>query len=362
MPNLFRSGSNTTITGSIFKTPFTIAVEPSKIKGPTIPNTGFYNGIVPLTGSTTNNQQYAIYDVKSTQGPSIRVGVYGIGGFNDSNDLQSIGKQYGAPPSLYNVQNNLPGLIKWFNDNGYVVTNFDYGNIVTDGLALIYDAAYTPSYPSTGSIVYDLSGKGADGTLNGNVFMVTDSVAGTDDSSRCFFDFGTQRAYITSSFISSTVSQSYMDFTMVLQPYFGLTTPSTLVGLFATTTPAGNGDKSMRMVITGSGATAAWTMTGRNPGDENDWCYPSASTFYINGVSGSTMTSGSQYYCFGGARTNTTQGAFSGSFPAFIGSSGWNGDNRSFQGKIGVVLMYNRVLSAAEQLQNFNALRGRFRI
>jgi hypothetical protein len=361
MPNLFRSGSDTTITGSIFKGPFTIGVTTASIKGPTVANNGFYNGITPLTGSTTQNQQYAIYAVKSTQGPSIRIGVYGVGGFNQTNDLQSIAVQYGATGSVTG-SSNLPNLIKWFSDNGYVVTNFDYGNIVTNGLALIYDAAYPPSYPFTGSVVYDLSGKGADGTLNGNVFMVTDPSGLTDDTSRCFFDFGTQRAYITSSIISSTVSQSYMDFTMILQPYFGLTTPSTLVGLFAATTPAGNSDKSMRMVITGSGSTAAWTMTGRNPGDQNDWCYPSASTFYINGVSGSTMTSGSQYYCFGGARTNTTQGAFSGSFPVFIGSSGWSGDNRSFQGRIGVVLMYNRVLSAAEQLQNYNALKNRFRM
>lgn len=46
-----------------------------------------------------------------------------------------------------------------------------------------------------------------------------------------------------------------------------------------------------------------------------------------------------------------------GSFAYCLGA-GYN--SRAFQGKIAVVLFYDRVLTAAEQLQNFNALKSRF--
>ena len=357
MPNSFRSGSDITITGSIFTPQFTIGINPDKVKGPTVPDTGFYR--IP---TLPYNTSFAIIAPKSTQGPSVRIGVYGIGGFNDSNDLQSIGKQYGAPPSLYNVQNNLSGLIKWFTDNGYTVINFDYGDIVTNGLIGLYDAGYVPSYPMSGSTIYDLSGKNANGTIS------TSSITFNSNYSQSSWDF---RGATTGSYISTAVPQNYMDFTMVFQPTFNTPTASNsgLMGLFATTTPAGNADKSMRLIISGSGispTSSAFTVIGRNPGDQNDWAYPSASTFYINGTSGSTMywtpaaTGSNNWICFGGARTNTTQGAFSGSFPIYIGSGGFAAENRNLQGLLGLVLFYDRALSAAEQLQNYNALKDRF--
>lgn len=360
MPNSFRSGSDITITGSIFTSQFTIGINPDKVLGPTIPDTGFYS--IPAIPVLENTTMFAVIAPKSTQGPSVRMGTYGIGGFNQSNDLQSIGKQYGAPPSLYNVQNNLVGLINWFIDNGYTVIDFEYGNIVTDGLIGVYDSGYIPSYPKTGSTVYDLSGKGANGTIS------TSSITFNNNSGQSSWDF---RGATTGSYISTGVPQNYMDFTMVFQPLFNIPTASNsgLMGLFATTTPAGNGDKSMRLIVSGSGLTAissSFTVIGRNPGDQNDWAYPSASTFYINGTSGSTMywtpaaTGSDNWYCFGGARTNTTQGAFSGSFPIYIGSGGFAGENRNYQGLLGLVLFYDRALSAAEQLQNYNALKGRF--
>jgi hypothetical protein len=335
MPNLFRSGSDTTITGSIYKGPFTIGVTTASIKGPTVADTGFYNGITPVSGG------YCVYAIKSTQGPSIRTAA----------DVTELGKISVAYGNAVNQTGSLARIMNFFEANGYVVTNFDYGNIVTSGCIGVLDASFLPSYNQTttnSNIVYDLSGKAATGSFNGNVTWV-------NGYTQSYFSFPSSN---TSSFISSTVTQSYIDFTMILQPDFSLTTTSTLVGLIATSTPNTGQDKSLRMVITGS----TWTMNGRNPGDANDWANPSASTFYVNGVSGSTLTSGSAWYCFGGARTNTTSGAFSGSFPYYLGTTGFNGDNRNFQGKIAVTLLYNRALSAAEQLQNFNALRGRFGI
>ncbi len=375
MPNVFKSGSSDkTITGSIFTSTFTIGINPGVVQGPTAANTGFYTIPMPQTGSITQTQTFAIVAPKSTQGPSVRIGSYGIGGFNQSNDLQSIAIQYGATGSVTGSANQ-PALIKWFSDNGYTVINFDYENIVTNGLIGFYDAGYIPSYPATGSTIFDLSGKGANGTLNGTINVAIDSLPATNAYTRGVLDFGKSTTYTTASYISTAVSQSYMDFTMVCRPTFNKPTASNngLMALFATSTPAGNQDKSLRFVISGSGlspTSSAFTILGRNPGDQNDWAYPSASTLYINGVSGSTLywtpaqtssiPSNIPYYCLGMGRTNTTSGAFSGSFPIYIGSGGYASENRNFQGEIALVLFYNRVLSAAEQLQNYNALKGRF--
>jgi hypothetical protein len=90
-----------------------------------------------------------------------------------------------------------------------------------------------------------------------------------------------------------------------------------------------------------------------NPGNGNDWAYPSATTFYINGQVANQAVSG--WNIMGGAKT-------SGNFPEpsnfYLGTSGY--DNRHMQGKIALVLMYNRVLTEQEQLQNYNSLKARF--
>ena len=57
--------------------------------------------------------------------------------------------------------------------------------------------------------------------------------------------------------------------------------------------------------------------------------------------------------CFGG---NNNYGAPVG--PPSLVSAGLNG--RAFQGKIAFVLFYDKILTAAEQLQNYNALKSRF--
>jgi len=38
-----------------------------------------------------------------------------------------------------------------------MILNKDYGGIVTNGLVLNLDAGFTPSYPTTGTTIYDLS-------------------------------------------------------------------------------------------------------------------------------------------------------------------------------------------------------------
>jgi hypothetical protein len=52
------------------------------------------------------------------------------------------------------------------------------GNVVTEGLKVYYDFNDLTSYPGSGTIVYDLSGNGINGTLNGGAIFRPDTYGG----------------------------------------------------------------------------------------------------------------------------------------------------------------------------------------
>ena len=218
-------------------------------------------------------------------------------------------------------------------------------SVVRTGLILALDAANIKSYPGTGTTWYDLSGNGAHGTINGTVSFVS-------SGSQSYFNFATAS---DSNYISSNVSQNYVDVSIVFQPDFTRVGDASIAGLIADSTAATATDDSLR--FNGVNGTGPWNITARNPGDANDWANPTATTYYVNSVVSNILVSG--WNIFGGYRTN--QGAsFPANFSYFLGSSGLTG--RGFQGKIAAVYMYNRQLTAIEQTQNFNALRGRYSI
>ena len=226
-----------------------------------------------------------------------------------------------------------------------------FGNgpsIVTNGLILALDANDLNSYPGTGTTWYDLSGQGAHAYLTGSVFY-TGSVA----SSPGYFNIPVAA---DANYMYSTISQSYFDLTLVIQPDFTFSNGGYGSGIIATSTAAARGDESLRLTTT---LTPGVPWTINNPGNINDWANP-ATTYYLNGIPNtSTVTLVNGWNVIGGTRTNTTNGAFTSPFAYFIGG-GYSG--RNYQGKIASLYMYNRSLSAAEQLQNYNALKSRFNL
>ena len=218
-------------------------------------------------------------------------------------------------------------------------------NIVTDGLILSLDASNLRSYPGSGTAINDLSGKDAHATINGTV-----SYVGAGSSS--YWNFATASG---SNYISSTLSQPYIDCTIIFQPDFTLSRVSNLVGLIATSTSAANGDKSMR--FGNANGTGPWQVKSASL-DANDWGNTST-TYYVNGsavANGASLNAG--WNILGAYRTN--QSTFPASFAYFLGSGGYSGDARDFQGRIAMCLMYNRQLTAAEHAKNYNALKRRF--
>lgn len=217
-------------------------------------------------------------------------------------------------------------------------------NIVTDGLILNIDASNARSYPGSGTAINDLSGQDAHGTINGTVSFVGAGVSS-------YWNFATASS---ANFISSTKSQAYVDCTIIFQPDFTLN--AGLVGLVASSTSATNADKSMR--FNDANGTGPWKVRASAGIDANDWGNTST-TYYVNGnavADGASLNSGWNF--IGAFRTN--QSSFPASFSYFLGSGGYSPQNRNFQGRIAVCLMYNRQLTAREHAKNFAAFKGRF--
>ena len=218
--------------------------------------------------------------------------------------------------------------------------------VVTNGLIMAIDASNPRSYPGSGTAIFDLTDKGANGTINGTVPFV-----GAGSSS--YWNFATAAS---TKFISSTLSQQYLDCTIVFYPDFALNSNAGLVGLIAASNDTTNTDKSMR--FKNANGTGPWQVIASSGINADDWGNP-GTTYYVNGsavADGASLVNG--WNILGAYRTNQT--TFPASFTYFLGTEGYSGAVRDFQGRIAMCLLYSRQLSAAEHAKNYNALKNRY--
>jgi hypothetical protein len=168
-------------------------------KGPTS-STGYYNGITPPSGG------YTIYLNKETGGPSI---------YTVNTEAQLTGLTSSIAGQTLRTSG---ACLNWFaTQTDKMIFNIDYPAIVTNGLLLNFDAAFTPSYPTTGTTLYDTSSVGNNGTLaNGPTFSSANGggivLDGTDDTYSitgislgtsaltidCWFKYQTNNLYLPS--------------------------------------------------------------------------------------------------------------------------------------------------------------------
>ena len=298
-------------------------------KGPTS-TTDYWNGITPPSGG------YTIYLNKASGGPSI---------YTAANDSQ-----------LISLSNTIAGqtfataaaALAWFaTQTDKMVFDMDYEAIVTNGLVLNVDAGFTPSYPTTGTTWYDVSSGGNNGTLiNGPTYNSANGGSikfdGADD-------------YVAIPFNSNLVTNT-LTLNMWLYPVDGyypipfaaLPNSSTLNGFMLYQRNVENlwwwaiGNTSGTDLVTTSLTRNVWVnLTGTYNG--------STIRLYKNG---SLVSTGSS------SRTiNFTSASINGNLR--IASSN-DGAYTTFAGNVSMVQIYNRALTAAEILQNYNATKGRF--
>ena len=199
--------------------------------------------------------------------------------------------------------------------------------IVQNGLVAYLDAGVTASYSGTGTVWHDLSGHGADATLNGSVTFV-------DKGASSYFTFDGDAA----NYISSSLSQNYQDCTLVFYPDFtyNSTNASLAYGLGA------DADRTMR--FGNADGTGPWSI--QNPGNDGDWDFQTAANYYLNGTvipGAGNLVNG--WNILGAARTNQW-----GDF-AYTWGTGYG--SRGFKGRLAAILLYDRVLTADEQQRNY---------
>lgn len=221
--------------------------------------------------------------------------------------------------------------------------------IVTAGLVLYFDAANAASYSGSGTTIYDLSGQGAHGTINGGGI----SWVSNGDASHWSFSTGSD-----SNYISSTATANYVDCTIVFEPDFTLNNSGAyeIVGLLSTGPNGSYHDRSLR--LWNVDGTGPWECRNPDPYSGYGWTN-TANTWYVNGTAHteSTISLPSGWNILGVTRNNL-DGLFGSPWACHVGSGGYPG--RGFRGKIAAVLLYNSPLTQQQQEQNYAALRSRY--
>jgi hypothetical protein len=204
--------------------------------------------------------------------------------------------------------------------------------IVTNGLVMYWDAANVRSYPGTGTTIYDLC-KNYNGTIvNGPTFSTANGGVivfdGLDDylyNSAINYSSGTSTVIGAARYSGATRGRMINAFTNNwLMGHWSNSVANYYAEGWVSSAGAGGSDTNWRIyAATGNSAADSWSL-------------------YINGVINVSNNAGSQ-----------------GPNGIAIGRQGFNTSEYS-TGEFSFLMVYNRVLSASEILQNHNALKGRF--
>lgn len=224
-----------------------------------------------------------------------------------------------------------------------MANNYGYGKIVTDGLILVLDAADKNSYPGSGTTWNDLSKNKNNGTLinsptynsaNNGIFILD----GTDD-------------YITMD------STPYLpEFTVDV--WFQIAQNKNYNSLFQIGL---DGGENVEILFFSDGRFHAPInfTTGRFGTDFSNFISNTNVWYHISYSYKSSE--GRRVYrngTFFGSDSENRTIATPSSNSFFIG--GEPSTSRYTNGKLGIVHVYNRALSAQEVLQNYNAQKTRF--
>jgi hypothetical protein len=217
--------------------------------------------------------------------------------------------------------------------NSAIASTLNYKSIVTRGLVFSYDAGALDSYPQTDTTWFDLTTNTNNGTLtNGPTFSSSDGGTivfdGTNDSVEVTNSLGTLSNYTIGYW-------AYRD------------TPDKMAIAARTDTRFyWYGDNSWYYTHSGGAGEFYYPRTVSIPG----WGY------WVVVYNGSNVSIYRQATFEGSQNTTGTA-----DWTAGVKIGLWTGGNSyAFQGKIAVVQMYNRALSATEVSQNYNAQKSRF--
>ena len=213
--------------------------------------------------------------------------------------------------------------------------------IVSNGLILTLDGANIKSYPGSGTTWSDISGGRTGTLLNGPAF----STAGGGS-----IDFDGSNDHIT---FDSTITQ-LSDYT--INAWFFIDTNTAAQGVISGGQDAVG--KRRAMLIWNGGSGVNYYLRSSTYGSNPASTTVMSSGQWWNGTV-SVASAGTVKIYVNGALENTSANTLNSpsSNTLYVGRTEYG---EYFNGKIAIVNVYNRVLSDAEVLQNYNAMKARF--
>ena len=291
--------------------------------------TSFWTGITPAAG------KYTIYQNKAANGPSI---------YCPSSDAELITmtntQVAGSVGSPTNYATVAECLAYYWNQRDKLIVNQDYEGIVASNLIFNLDAGFVAAYPRSGTTIHDLSGNSNDGVLtNGPTFN-------SSNGGSILFDPNLDQSVSIGSGASILTSTAY-----------------TKIAWFYCTNFVNYNNNIISGGDTAQHAFWLFNSNKLNAGHNGVWntvtstTTLSLNTWYCGAVTFST-TGGWKLY-LNGTQESTSANTTTFTGDGFTQLARYAGGN-NFSGRIAIAQAYNRVLTAAEILQNFNAQKARF--
>jgi hypothetical protein len=338
MPNVIKY-STSSVTNTIKKNNIVLGVNNIDY-GPTS-NTGFWMGIdAPTNG-------YTVYSF-----PNSATTPTAVVASNDS-DLISVAKSFGAP-NIVTAANAL----QYFASGNPInlVTNKQYPNIVTSGLTYLFDAGFVTSYPTAGSVWYDLSGNAYDGSLvNGPTYSAsTLSFDGIND-------YVTLPHGITLSGANTmlfTINGNYQNY------YLSVFERNSAKGAGLSTSIPRNGWVQVGYIWNGTSSSFVinGTIYSSNTGGAFPYDNPLYRPLFWAGsfnYFGSNSSPNLSFHLQNNSGGNTGF-LWSGFTYKAINITATAGNRRYFSGNTANISIYNRALSSDEVIQNYEAYMNQY--
>jgi hypothetical protein len=298
-------------------------------KGPTS-TTDYWSCIIPPTSG------YTVYLNKVSNGPSI---------YTCNNDTD-----------LINITNTIAGqsytsatqcLVYYLGQTDKMCANIDYPSIVTSGLVLNLDAGFVPSYPKSGTTWSDISLSETSGTLtNGPTFDSNNGGSFLFDGTNDYVDVVDNTIFNSTTFSvcawvkwNSPTDGSRRE---IFSKFVG--------GLASYQIRKEQGSNTYGVIMRYSDNTVT-TLSGSIP--STNWVFIGTSynkvtnLFYLN----NTLIN---------SDSNTKDLKTDSVIDVAIGVAPFSPLQYFYNGYISSVYVYNRGISAAEILQNYNATKSRF--
>ncbi len=312
-------------------------------KGPSSATT-YYNGVAPTTGG------YTIYSYNSSETSKLSF-------YSATNDVNLITYTNGV--SGQNFSTVIQCLDWYATQSNYVCVNRDYEGIVTSGLSVCLDAGYIPSYPISGTTFYNVGNNNntLSFTLLNGITYSTDGGGslvfdGTDDEVVSDDRYTMVSGMTWSIWVKRTSDGNVFNMMMSnFIPYMafrGTNSGSDINRYQVSYRTITGGTTSQRNLYT-TGATFSnniwYNFTYTLLYDLQNQL--ATAKIYVNGV-------------FNTSSSNYTDSLYQPSIGSRLRLGNYTNNQYPFPGNIAILLLYERVLSDSEVLQNFNSQKSRF--